>query len=378
MKRQILGILLAISMLHCFIPVTVNAMEIYVDLTIAGETALTINPESGDSIDNVKSMIEKETGIPCGKQELIFNGKVMQTGRTLADYNVQKKSTVTLVLKEPAEISTAGQLEEGIADDTKSYFKLTDDITDARVMTIKNRAVLIDLNGHVLNFCDYEGNAITLESDMEIEDSSQGTGHTDKNLPEGGVIMGNGGRLIYIDGGNTLYITSGTIKGAVYNAGGVINGGIFEDEVYCSGGTVNGGTFYGTLNLDDCTYNGEYCTVYFSTDGESAVNEQVVVPGQKAAIPSSPVKDGYRFIGWYDGEKLYDFNSPVIKDITLTAKWDKDITDGSDTPVIDDEIPPQTGDDDALIFWAVLFLTGSGIVTGIILNNRKRSFRFDQ
>ena len=358
MKRRIFGILLVISMLCCFIPMPVNAMELYVDLTIAGETALTINPESGDSIDNVKSMIEKETGIPCGKQELIFNGKVMQTGRTLADYNVQKKSTVTLALKEPTEISTAGQLEEGIADDTKSYFKLTDDITDARVMTIKNRAVLIDLNGHVLNFCDYEESAITLESDMEIEDSRHGVGHEDKNLPEGGVIIGTGKRLIYINGGNTLYIISGTIKGPVYNSEGNINGGTFEDEVYCSGGTVNAGTFYGTLNLDDCTYNGEYCTVYFSTDGESAVNEQAVGPGQKAAIPSSPVKDGYSFVGWYDGEKLYDFNSAVIKDITLKAKWIKE------KPETDGGLLPATGEDSGLPVWILLIAAACIGITG--------------
>ena len=66
-------------------------------------------------------------------------------------------------------------------------------------------------------------------------------------------------------------------------------------------------------------------TVTFDTDGGSAVDSQTVTSGQKATKPTDPTKtDGsinYFFVGWYNGNVFYDFNSAVSADITLTAKW---------------------------------------------------------
>lgn len=64
-------------------------------------------------------------------------------------------------------------------------------------------------------------------------------------------------------------------------------------------------------------------TVTFDTDGGNSIASQTVEDGKTATKPADPTKNGYTFIGWYHNDTLFNFNTKIVGNVTLVAKWEK-------------------------------------------------------
>lgn len=277
MKKRISAVLLALAMLFT----TAHAMPIYVDGSALGwQEPLTLEVEIGDRIDNVKQKIQN-TGVSVDGKCLYFGSRFLENGCTLADYNIQKESTLRLTAFR--EAATSNDLSDALNSDA-AVIRLTGDIEITAFMAV-SRPVTIDLNGHLLKTTSGVSNLIhvTQNGELTLVDSNPNAVHkfdksnalwklADETTAEENIIEVKGGAItggtgtgeagntcgggIYVRKGGTLLMRGGNIVGCTARQGGGIyveDGGRFE----MSAGTITGCVAQ-TANNDD-TRGGGLC-----------------------------------------------------------------------------------------------------------------------
>ena len=360
MKKRIWPVLLtavAILLALVMLLATAYAMPIYVDGSALGwQERLTLEVESGDSIDNVKQKIQN-TGVSVDGKCLYFGNRFLENGRTLADYNIQKESTLQLTTF--LEVATSKELSDALNSDV-AVIRLTGDIEITAYRTVK-RVVTIDLNGHLLKTTGGGSNLIHVieNGELTLVDSNPNAVHkfdksnalwklADETTAEENIIEVKGGAItggsyytgggVYVASGGTLLMRGGNIVGCTAQQGGgvyVREGGRFEMSAGtvtgCTAGQEEGKTANGVFiaaggrftQSPGAQITGEVIgayTVTFLSDGENIAPSQMRA-NAPAARPADPTKEGYTFTGWYKGEEKWNFADAVTETLTLTAKW---------------------------------------------------------
>lgn len=286
MKKRISAVLLALAMLLA----TAHAMPIYVDGSALGwKEPLTLEVESGDSIDNVKQKIQN-TGVSVDGKCLYFGSRFLENGRTLADYNAQKECTLWLSKEKITEPTGTALTKDSIggqppltdgsyyletkAGESAANFVITAPIVVTGKVTLDLNGYALKLegsgsvirveNGATLTLVDSKPNAVNKFSVTETtglwQQDAAGTKVINGGAITGGTGTGKAGNTcgggIYVRKGGTLLMRGGNIVGCTAREGGgvhVEDGGRFE----MSAGTITGCVAQ-TANNDD-TRGGGLC-----------------------------------------------------------------------------------------------------------------------
>lgn len=266
MKRRFLALVLA----GCLAAVLSTAAwatsptGFYLNVELPSGETIALDAESGDSIDNIKGKLETKTKIAAGEQHLYYGGKLLVDGRTLANYNIQKGSTLLLTTKIKGTPAGEKLTEENMSGSTigapvtisektlnSGTYYLCNNVKLTQALVIQGD-VTLDLNGFVLQHENRDANDSVIQMDsgtLTLVDSSRDVEHkfTDDNglwklddngdkVVKGGVITGGTGSTYTY--GNYTYDDCG---GGVFVAPGasfVMEGG---NIVGCSAGKSGGG-----------------------------------------------------------------------------------------------------------------------------------------
>lgn len=335
MKKRISAVLLALAMLLA----TAHAMPSYVDGSAPGwQEPLTLEVESGDSIDNVKQKIQN-MGVSVDGKCLYFGSRFLENGRTLADYNIQKESALQLTTF--LEVATSEELNNALTSDT-AVIRLTGDIEITAFMAV-SRPVTINLNGHLLKTTSGVSNLIhvTQNGELTLIDSNPNAVHkfdksnalwklADETTAEENIIEVKGGAItggsyytgggIYVRKGGTLLMRGGNIVGCTAREGGgvhVEDGGRFE----MSAGTITGCVAQ-TANNDD-TRGGGLCNF-----GTTVLSGAAAIRDCRAI--QSDVDHGYAGGGLYSVRNLTIRDNVTVSGCTASEESDAMSIGGGD------------------------------------------------
>ena len=321
---------------------------------------------------------------------LDLNGHVLKMTGTGSVLKVSGRATLTITDSRPqnphtesyAGLPAGGVITGGKADkgggillDGGCTLKLTGGcITDCHATDTGGGGVVLNGNTAILY----------MSGTARIENCTAGEGWGANAIFNFGTMYADGGTVDgTVNNQGTIRLSEGAaaetvFNGTVYNrSAGTIKAGRYNETVE-NKGTITGGIFYGGVTNDGGKIeDGAYETVTFNSDGGTPVEEAKVLRGQKVAKPTDdPTKSGYTFTGWEDASGAYDFNTPVIAPLTLTAKWEKNPSSGgyyyyptTDTKTDDTKGSPKTADPGVALYAALSILSLTGMVA---LNGKKR------
>ena len=226
MKRRFLALVLA----GCLAAVLSTAAwatlptGFYLNVELPSGETIALDAESGDSIDNIKGKLETKTKIAAGEQHLYYGGNLLVDGRTLANYNIQKGSTLLLTTKIKGTPAGEKLTEENMSGSTigapvtisektlnSGTYYLCNNVKLTQALVIQGD-VTLDLNGFVLQHENRDANDSVIQMDsgtLTLVDSNpdaihkfvkEATGlwtlneNAGTEIVKGGVITGGIGR----------------------------------------------------------------------------------------------------------------------------------------------------------------------------------------
>ena len=226
MKRRFLALVLA-GCLAAVLSTAAWALSptgFYLNVELPSGKTIALDAESGDSIDNIKGKLETKTKIAAGEQHLYYGGKLLVDGRTLANYNIQKGSTLLLTTKIKGTPAGEKLTEENMSGSTigapvtisektlnSGTYYLCNNVKLTQALVIQGD-VTLDLNGFVLQHENRDANDSVIQMDsgtLTLVDSNpdaihkfvkEATGlwtlneNAGTEIVKGGVITGGIGR----------------------------------------------------------------------------------------------------------------------------------------------------------------------------------------
>ena len=210
---------------------------------------------------------------------------------------------------------------------------------------------------------------------------------------QGTIKRSEGAAAVTVFNGTVYNRSAGKIEAGIYGIyngtvenNGTITGGTFYGAVmirkgslsWVSTGSISGGTFYGSIvnEAGPEQVTGGTFAVRFDT-GDGTKPEPTLVEHNRTVLrpTSDPEKSGHTFAGWYLGDALYDFNTPVTAPLTLTARWKEVPSSGSyyyypttDTKTDDTKGSPKTADPGVALYGVLSLLS----LTGLTCTTKKR------